>query len=266
MKALLKDLCSLFLNYFLVYFALYVLIVVLFSGISLPIYIKDTIFDIFLPIYGICFALLWMKRKKISTECMRFKKVYTKETMLDIAAVFGINIGLTWLASMILGLFMKVEGNIDMNELLSSPLLSLFVYGLLVPIDEEFFFRGLLMNSLEHHGRWKAALVISIVFGIGHFNPLVSLSAFVISMCMFALRFKTTSLWPCILVHMCVNILNQLSVILSTDSLNAADIALFAAVIYGCVYLFQKRKTIKTEFLQIFQEKTSETEKCSESI
>lgn len=266
MKALLKDLCSIFFKYFLVYFALFILLVVLFAGVALPMYIKDTIFDIFLPIYGSCFALFWMKRKKIDTSCLKLKKEYTKETVLDIAAVLGIDIGLTMLISVILSLFMNVKGNIDLNALATHPLQTLLVTGILVPIDEEFFFRGLLMNSLEHHGRWKAALVISIVFGIAHLNPLVSLSAFAFSMCLFALRFKTKSLWPGILVHMCVNTLNQLSALLNPESLNVIDFVLIAAVIYGCIYLFKKRKTIKAEFMQSFQDNTSETEMCSESV
>ena len=266
MKSLLKDFISLLFKYFIACYTLYVLVVLVLTLFSFPLYIKKTILSILGPVYGILFVLFWMKRKRIDRSCISAKPDFNQKCMDDTVAVFGINIGLSWLISLILGLFTAVEGNIDMGELLANPVLSLLVNGLLVPLDEELFFRVFLMNSLEKHGRWKAALVISIFFGLAHVNPLVVILAFIISMCMFALRFKYHSIWPCVFVHIFVNTFNQLSA-LTENSMNPADIVLITAVFYGIIYLYRKRKTIKSEFIEYFKDENKsliESEMCSE--
>lgn len=266
MKSLIKDFFSTLLRYFLVYYALYVIVVLILTLFSFPLYIKNTILTVISPVYGIFFMLFWMKRQNMDRACVTTKPDFNHEFMDDTVAVFGINIGLSWMISLIIGLFTAVEGNIDISELLANPVLSLLVNGLLVPIDEELFFRVFLMNSLEKHGRWKAAIIISIFFGLAHINPLVVIFAFVISMCMFALRFKHHSIWPCVLVHVFVNTFNQLSA-LTENSMNPADIVLIGAVFYGIFYLYRNRKTIKSEFIGCFKDyvpNSIDNEMCSE--
>ncbi len=210
MKNLVKDLFAVCFSYFLAYLALYVLLLIILGLFPFPLYIKNQLLDLFVPIYGIMFVMLWMKRKHIDVSCIKNPFSLNQETIKDVAAVFGINIGLTWIISLVLGLFIAVEGNIDLSELMGNSILIIIANGILAPIAEEFFFRVFLMNSLEKHGRWKAAVLISAAFALAHINPLAVISAFFISMCLFALRFKYNSIWPCAMVHICINTFNQL--------------------------------------------------------
>lgn len=268
MKQLIKDLFIILLKYFWVYFLGYLSLAFLLGVIDLPLYIIDSIIDLLTPLYGIIFVTLRMKKRKMNLEHMKIKTSYSKECLMDTGTVLGLDIIFTWTVSILLGLFLQVESNIDMTELNNSLWISLIAYGILAPIDEEFFFRGYLMDELEHHERLKVAVVLSIVFGLAHLNPLVSIAGFVISMCMFALRFKYNSIWPGILVHIGFNMLNQINAYLNTDYINPVDIIMIGFVLFSAYCLFKKRNTIICKLMELFN--ISETthlneEMCSES-
>ena len=262
MKQLIKELFVVFLKYFWVYYLCYFALVFFLGFINLPISIKDSIITILTPLYGIIFVILRMKKKKMSIEHMKVKTSYSKECLMDTSAVLGLDIGFGWIASILLGLLITVQSNIDMAELADNLWMSLIVNGILIPVDEEFFFRGYLLDELEHHGRLNAAIAVSVLFGIAHFNPLVSLSGFVISMLLFELRFKYNSIWPGILVHIGFNMLNQINAWLNTEYINPVDIIMIGYILLSVFYLFKKRKTIIREFMDLFSsaEKSPVTE------
>lgn len=267
MKQLIKDLLLIFLKYFSLFFILYIVLVFGITMLNLPLYVKDAILTLCTPFYGILFVMLRMKKRKMNMNHMNIKTSYSKECLSDTGTVLGIDIAFTWAASILLGLFIQVQSNIDMTELNNNLWISLLAYGILAPIDEEFFFRGYLMDELAHHDRLKAAVVLSIVFGLAHLNVLVAFAGFVISMCMFALRFKYDSVWPGILAHMGFNILNQVNAYLNTDGINVIDAIMICLILFSALMIFKKKTTIVTEFKELFHnpEKTFQNEEmCSE--
>jgi membrane protease YdiL (CAAX protease family) len=100
-----------------------------------------------------------------------------------------------------------------LTRLMQQPLLALLLVGVLAPVLEEWLFRGVLLPGLaRNYGPTKAILQTSLLFGIIHFNPSQSLSAFLIGLFLGWVYLRTRSLWACILVHATNNILSWASV------------------------------------------------------
>lgn len=71
----------------------------------------------------------------------------------------------------------------------------------LVPIGEEFFFRGVLANGLARYGPWVAVLASSTVFALAHGVNYVLPVAFITGVAGALLLRRTGSLWPGVVVH-----------------------------------------------------------------
>jgi membrane protease YdiL (CAAX protease family) len=87
-------------------------------------------------------------------------------------------------------------------------LLSILTIGLLVPISEEVYFRGLLHRWFKPFlGFWPRILLSSLIFGIAHFDtPGVLVSSFIMGVFNAFAYEKTDSLWVPITMHAVSNI------------------------------------------------------------
>lgn len=79
--------------------------------------------------------------------------------------------------------------------------------GILAPIAEEFYFRGLLQGWLRQRmGGFGAVLISSLLFGLAHFDsPGVAMSAFIMGLAMGYVYDRTRSLWVPIGMHVLTN-------------------------------------------------------------
>ncbi len=79
--------------------------------------------------------------------------------------------------------------------------------GLLVPVAEELYFRGLLQGWLRQRlGLWGTVLVSAIVFGLAHFDSIgVVVSAMIMGVLMGWAYERTRSLWVTIGMHALTN-------------------------------------------------------------
>lgn len=87
-------------------------------------------------------------------------------------------------------------------------LISLLAVGLIVPVAEELFFRGLLHTWLQKHTTtpWPRILLTSSLFGLAHYDSLgVVASSFVLGVLAAILYERTRSIIAPILVHMTTN-------------------------------------------------------------
>jgi membrane protease YdiL (CAAX protease family) len=74
------------------------------------------------------------------------------------------------------------------------------------PVVEEIVFRGLLFGWLrEKWGPGAAALISSLVFSVIHFSYLALGGIFVLALVLCAVRARTRSLYPCMLLHALFN-------------------------------------------------------------
>ena len=81
-------------------------------------------------------------------------------------------------------------------------LAALVLGGLLVPLAEEVFFRGLWYGGLRRHlGGWGPALLSAAVFGLAHGISVVLPVTFALGIVNAILYERTGSLWPAVTVH-----------------------------------------------------------------
>ncbi|QUX28073.1 CPBP family intramembrane metalloprotease [Nocardiopsis akebiae] len=82
---------------------------------------------------------------------------------------------------------------------------ALLLGGVLTPIGEEFFFRGILANALSRYGQWVAVPVSSAVFALAHGVNYLLPVAFVAGVIAAVLLHRTRSVWPGVVVHVVNN-------------------------------------------------------------
>lgn len=250
MKALLKDFISTLIKYFIPYFIFFWIFILIITfqclRMSLSEDVINSVITFVLPLFGISFVLIYMKFKKIDVSFIKKVKL-DKSLFNDVFATLGLIIGFSWIVSIFISLFMDIQGNIDIEYVQNNFLFALLVEGILIPIDEELFFRGFLSKKLDSHKRILLMIVISAFFGIAHFNLYISISTLFMSFCMLILLYKHHSIYPCIFIHILYNSLNLLAAYLDSNNINLAFIIMGLFVLYGIIYLIRKRKTIISE-------------------
>ncbi len=106
---------------------------------------------------------------------------------------------------------------------------------------EEAIFRGMILSLLRPRGIWFAVLVSSLLFGLAHFSnvilrgnvPLTALQAFgsaVGGIGLAALRLRTRSIWPVIVLHAVHDLFFQLGAlpVPISDAINSTVLMLYA--------------------------------------
>jgi len=105
---------------------------------------------------------------------------------------------------------LQMRGNVlfagaELN--LGNFLVSLIIIGVIVPISEELYFRGLLYRWFQLRFRfWPAILLSSLVFGLAHFDSLaVMVSSFALGVVNAIAMERTKSIWVPIMMHAVTN-------------------------------------------------------------
>lgn len=86
-------------------------------------------------------------------------------------------------------------------------LVSFLIIGVLVPVSEELYFRGLLYRWFQLRFRyWPAILLSSVLFALAHYDSLsVIISSFVLGMANAIAMERTKSIWVPIVMHAVTN-------------------------------------------------------------
>lgn len=95
-------------------------------------------------------------------------------------------------------------------------LLNLVGVGVLVPISEELFFRGLVFDWFRQKAPlWAAVLASSLLFGLAHFDSwIVIISTFIMGVALALAYHLTKSIWTAIFIHIFTNSLTILVIVL----------------------------------------------------
>lgn len=89
---------------------------------------------------------------------------------------------------------------------LAGALIALFAFVVVAPATEEIFFRGVLLPGLVvRHGPLWGLLLSALLFGAIHFDWAGFATASVAGLILGAIRLRTSSLWPCLVLHASVN-------------------------------------------------------------
>jgi uncharacterized protein len=124
---------------------------------------------------------------------------------------------------------------------------------LLTGFHEEAVYRGLLLRIPRPGSPWRAVLVTSILFGLAHLsnlqvrNPAIVLAqavgAFSSGFGMAALRLRTNTLWPLILIHFCEDLFLRFTP-LPVIPVNVVQSVVM--LLYG-LYLLRDRRKLQPE-------------------
>jgi len=156
--------------------------------------------------------------------------------------VFSITICLTYISNIILATFgfeSKLISDIGFNytDQNLNNLLYVFMSIGVAPLIEEFFFRGLLLNTLSKYGKAFALYATAFVFALAHGTIGELLPAFFMGVLLGKISLRYKSIQPSIFIHIFFNVIMYLLCIIPESIAKYMSYGL-AAVIVLAAYLF----------------------------
>ena len=131
----------------------------------------------------------------------------------------GISLGICLsVAVSIFGISEQDEAFKQVNELIESQpfWLKIASVGIIIPIQEELMYRGLIYKNIEQrYNHIKAAVISSTVFAVMHMNLSQGIYAFLMGLVMAFIYQKTKNIYACITFHCSANIF---AVFISTNT------------------------------------------------
>jgi uncharacterized protein len=122
------------------------------------------------------------------------------------------------------------------EDMLSHDIFTFLMVVIAAPFLEELVFRGVLLDGLlKRYSPQKAIIWSSLFFGLVHMNPWQFIGAFLASLVLGWVYWKTKSLWPGIVMHMVNNLLGFLILVYS-DTSSITFQVLGSNSIIRCIY------------------------------
>ena len=117
----------------------------------------------------------------------------------------------------------------------SGMILSLLSVAVIPALLEEVFSRGILMSGYQFLGKWKAAFVSALLFGLLHMNPQQFPYAFMVGFIFCFLVERTNSLYASILPHLIINSTTVVSIF--TEGAGTGPVGMESSVILATLLL-----------------------------
>jgi transmembrane CAAX amino protease len=196
------------------------------------------VLDLALTIPNIALFIGFIIYDKVSKkESILSKKPTKKDSLYSLAlgaTYAGFGVVFTQTIQKLLGDWYKLSLSSKMVEDLQKILdganipLMIIAVGIIAPVVEELFFRGLLFNKSRNYVSVKASAIISaLVFGFVHLNIIQGANAFVLGLLFAYIYQKTESIYTTILAHLG----NNLMAVLIGYLLNLSSMTIFGYII-----------------------------------
>ncbi len=161
---------------------------------------------------GIAFGYLRLRRFHFSLSVLGFRRTPVIRAALMVIAVLII----TDIGSVIYEQFVTPHQQ-QAIQIIQPSLFSLFMsilqIGIIAPVCEETFFRGIIHQGLESRlGFFPAAVLSASIFATAHFQLDIFVIIFLLGFGFAYLIHRTHSLWPSISGHMIYNLLTVIAV------------------------------------------------------
>ncbi len=117
----------------------------------------------------------------------------------------------------------------------SGLIISLLSFAVIPALLEEVFSRGILLSGYQFIGKWKAAFMSALLFGLLHMNPQQLPYAFVVGFIFCFLVERTDSLYASILPHMVINATTVFSIF--TEGAGTGPVEMEQSVILVTLFL-----------------------------
>lgn len=98
--------------------------------------------------------------------------------------------------------------------------LSFLFLGILTPLGEELFFRGVVTTVLLRYGPLVGVIGSTVVFALLHGEPILMISAVLVGLPAAELRRRTNSLWPGVALHIVFDLISCIGLFLSLPTIN----------------------------------------------
>lgn len=169
--------------------------------------------------------------KKNIKQTLRLNPLGWKNALLILS--FGISIQpLMSLLSYVMALFFPNPVTASIGSIKNSGfLLSILSIAVLPALLEESFARGILLSGYTFLGKWKAAFVCALLFGLLHMNPQQFPYAFVLGFIFCFLVERTNSIYASILPHLVINATTVFSIFSQTATETAAAVEISETMI-----------------------------------
>ena len=185
-----------------------------FQELSLGLLITSSVLN-FLCLGGSVYVL-GIRRKKLSFSSMGLVPVKDLMTWAVLGAILALGVNfIRFVVLTVMTLAMEDLSSLAMRDELFTGgvdtwygvLLMLVGVGVLAPISEELFFRGLIYDWLRQKlGVEWGIMISSLIFGLAHYDSiLVVVSGFLMGVAMAFAYEKTKSLWISIFMHISTN-------------------------------------------------------------
>lgn len=94
----------------------------------------------------------------------------------------------------------------DQSGLATNPLVVIFSFGVLGPLEEEIFFRGVVFNFFRKKMKLIFAIILSaLIFSLSHLNPAAYFHTFVFGLVSAYIYFRWGNLWYPFVLHLLTN-------------------------------------------------------------
>lgn len=159
---------------------------------------------------GVFLIIYLVSNKKFINETNLNKRISIKMILICVICGIGINIFINGILTLIDISELVPEYEKLMNSITANGFYEILIcVGILSPIFEEIFYRGIILNKLRMgFGVFGAVMIQALLFGIGHMNLVQSIYAFPIGIILGYVVIWTGSLYSSIILHITINVLS----------------------------------------------------------
>lgn len=168
-------------------------------------------------------AILLMRLTPYGKTSARMPPLFRKpeQSAMWIARWIVIIVGMTYAANFASSIMISILNiltnnaihvvSIDIDDDIFSQVVIPIATVILAPIFEEIMLRATIANDGQKYGTWSVIIISGIMFGLWHCNIGQTALAVVLGAGSAFLLYKTKSIYPCFLVHFCLNIFGTIS-------------------------------------------------------
>lgn len=156
--------------------------------------------------------LVFLIRRRRVGSVIYGKRLYFRE----VAAAILIAFGLQAISALVMkipfpsAVFNSYESHMSYGSYQSLPL-SILISGIIAPLFEEIFFRGVIYDEFKKSGSFfYANFLQSIIFGVLHLNVIQGFYAFFVGFALGGVLKMSKSIYLCMIIHIIFNISNIL--------------------------------------------------------
>lgn len=190
------------------------------------------------------YVLLFRKKEMNLFQKCKFRKVSLKNSSIIILSSIGLSLFSYSLVNLLISNFPSYSETSKAIASNSNSALGVISVVLIIPIFEEFLFRGLIFNELKKHLNVLIAILLQgAIFALSHGNMLQAIYTFIMGIVLAIVYNKTKSILAPILLHIMYNLLGSILLPTILNSIGGYYIVIlvlgFIILILSLVLLFK---------------------------